>query len=1129
MIRKLFLAATIIVDATILHAQVPGGGTPGPDSKMLAGTPSGSALSNLYSPNLFDGSTNVNIPVYRYGNEYGDYGISLSYDTRGVKVDEVVNEAGLHWTLNACGSITRSVKDLPDELNFITPEKFEVTDNPSEDFINHNRYLKGKLVTYTETATQLAAPNVYRDKECDDYTVSAGSMSFTFSMGKNNRIFTHPHRNIKITVLLNGVVISATPGTVIPAATIGTPPTADMGKLEFRITDEMGVQYYFKAGNAVSFDVFKNEYWPDRKTATTDLTVKWVVSKIVFPNGDEINYTYTDPAYTIGGYDQYRQDYASEYFFTPYNPKYLGFNNVRQAIDIWRLASIQYPNGVKAEFNFNATDMSENGQPMLDEIKISEKTNCKRYRLSRSKPDARRWFLDSIKTVSCDGTVTEPYYSFEYDNTIPLPRRLNPGQDFYGYYSGDSAAVPLLASEAEQKNMMIPYHQVALSGVWYGADRAFNLNCAKAGILRKVNNGAGGSIRFTYKANTGTGQLSLPSYPYFFGQSQLDGLCIDSIVETDDYYQGKTGITTFTFAGGQIFMPGGIFHYAQYVDSATSNWDTLMMQGTFLSAHQLINGSNHGYSQATVRRYAGTGSLISRSDVRFTNMKDETSGMKPRYRVAGGGMNYYDYPYTDKQYLKDWEIGLPLEITDYDNNDRIVSKTINQYTFSPVDSSASSYITNTKTILVNSGVSKGSGPYYGIYYPNKKSFTDTYVPYTGNAQLSRVITQSYVSDIRLVSDTAWYTYDSCNNLAATITRNSRGRKVRTDEIYNYDIPATAGSVISNMNNAGLERKVASQTWLVGSTGFASDSLLGAYVNGYRYSGARLFSRNIYNLVNGSPVSFGGYTGYSGGAMPVLYGNLANAFTGSDMPYYRKAAEVLRFDARGNPEETQVKGQEIYKCMLWDTISGHKLAEAGNCRFADIAYTSFENYEPGPSGTPNVSRGNVSFRTDQVIPAATAGTVTGSSAYRIAGTDIADSVSGWLTLSAGREYVLTFWARNAVPRVYISDIAITAPVPELTVGSWKFYRIVATPGIAGRFLIRRPSAGTTIYLDEIRLVPTGAAMQSWTYQPLYGVSSATDANGRITYFEYDKLGRQTVVRDQETNILGKTQYTVQGAE
>ncbi len=55
------------------------------------------------------------------------------------------------------------------------------------------------------------------------------------------------------------------------------------------------------------------------------------------------------------------------------------------------------------------------------------------------------------------------------------------------------------------------------------------------------------------------------------------------------------------------------------------------------------------------------------------------------------------------------------------------------------------------------------------------------------------------------------------------------------------------------------------------------------------------------------------------------------------------------------------------------------------------------------------------------------------------------------------------------------------------------------------------------------------MQSQTYEPLFGISSSTDARGRVTYYEYDGLGRQYLVKDQERNIRSKTKQVVQGPQ
>jgi hypothetical protein len=100
-------------------SQAPHSGTIGataPSSATAPGaTPGG--MSGISSAGTFDGSTNVNIPIHSFSLDNLDFSITLGYNTRGVKLDEAVTPEGLHWNLYAEGSITRTVKDLPDELN----------------------------------------------------------------------------------------------------------------------------------------------------------------------------------------------------------------------------------------------------------------------------------------------------------------------------------------------------------------------------------------------------------------------------------------------------------------------------------------------------------------------------------------------------------------------------------------------------------------------------------------------------------------------------------------------------------------------------------------------------------------------------------------------------------------------------------------------------------------------------------------------------------------------------------------------------------------------------------------------------------------------------------------------------
>src|SRR5690606_8141720 len=64
---------------------------PSPDHKMIPSVTGNGSIANISSPDLFDGSANIHVPIYDFSNSYGSYGVSFSYNTKGVKVDEIAS------------------------------------------------------------------------------------------------------------------------------------------------------------------------------------------------------------------------------------------------------------------------------------------------------------------------------------------------------------------------------------------------------------------------------------------------------------------------------------------------------------------------------------------------------------------------------------------------------------------------------------------------------------------------------------------------------------------------------------------------------------------------------------------------------------------------------------------------------------------------------------------------------------------------------------------------------------------------------------------------------------------------------------------------------------------------------
>lgn len=65
------------------------------------------------------------------------------------------------------------------------------------------------------------------------------------------------------------------------------------------------------------------------------------------------------------------------------------------------------------------------------------------------------------------------------------------------------------------------------------------------------------------------------------------------------------------------------------------------------------------------------------------------------------------------------------------------------------------------------------------------------------------------------------------------------------------------------------------------------------------------------------------------------------------------------------------------------------------------------------------------------------------------------------------------------------------------------------------------------IDEVRIYPSDAVINTYTYDPMFGVTSETDINGNTVFKEYDHLGRISMIRDQDKNIIQRICYNYAG--
>src|SRR3546814_261280 len=133
-------------------------------------------------------------------------------------------------------------------------------------------------------------------------------------------------------------------------------------------------------------------------------------------------------------------------------------------------------------------------------------------------------------------------------------------------------------------------------------------------------------------------------------------------------------------------------------------------------------------------------------------------------------------------------------------------------------------------------------------------------------------------------------------------------------------------------------------------------------------------------------------------------------------------------------------------------------------------------------------------------------------------------SGYITtydkqLVAANIYVLTFWEKGGTATIRNTGAVTVSNTVLQTKGSWQ-QREIRLRNVTGNLQII--PAG---YLDDVRLYPLGAQMESYTYNQMGGMITSTDNKGYTTYYEYDQFNRLLRVRDRQGRILKEHTYNI----
>lgn len=1068
------------------------------------------------------GTTSITVPISTVSCGEISWPVSISYHTGGLKVEEIASNVGLGWALLGEATITRAVMGKPDESSVSEPNYSTVTDA-------NWAYLYDVLEGIA-------------DSEMDVYSYNFNGKSGKFLIKQDGTIFLIPYNNLKITSNAAGFVI----------------------------VDETGLTYTFDRKESVT-----------SSTAWGNLvyTSAWKLSKVQTADKKQsIDFVYQNSYTSEQDFNSWTQsvgkkpsnlcavnDFVDLYTFQPI------ISTVTNTTTFWQLKEINFPNG-SLVFNYtnDRTDIDGTGKGRLTsvDLKTSDSEVLQSVSLSHSYfPGNNRLKLNSVK-ISRGTSGPSKTYAFEYNSTN-VPAVTSRAQDKWGYYNGKTANSTLLQQQA-----------ITFNSVNYtigDADRSTDTAAMKMGMLTAVTWPTGGRTEFTYDANqyytgfqsttlttknvtaTGVAQTATTNFTFPSSSAGQAKLVVD--ISRYDY----TGVTGQPYVELRDITDNTTSFLTPNLDPATP---LHLEQSISLTAGHVYEAKafvfcNNGNTQLTARLqviwsvYTGSPAVEKGAGVRIRMIKNFTDVGKlagteyfeyepattltaynlihqqyqtiyykvgvsgcgqicflkvgdacrvynsgsiyPASLAAGSPLMYskvtkyqldpagnnkgksvYEYDVIQDQEISpglnsnfpyfpmsEWRNGSLLKESHYSRSGSIYNliKTITNSYGIFKNSSVNNLMV--KSVLIFEGCRVKSQSSLGSemqYYP---------VPiFSGVKKLIAATEVSYESDGNAITTQVinQFSAPSHDYVSKTMRTDSKQQTISTTYKYPVDFSAT-GNVYEKMINANITSPVIeSKVFKEVTSGMTTtQTLLSTVKTTYKDwmgNATVLKPEFIQGSLNSDP--------------------LKNKIVYSSVNDFSRTLEISKY-------------QDKLTSYIWDYNFMYPVVEAVNASFIAIACTSFEADSKGRwaySGVPIF---------DITAP-------TGTKCYN---TSNALSRAG---LPAGT-YIVSYWKKSGTVAVN-STTAVTGK----TINGWTYYEHEVTVPASGTVTV----SGSNGIIDELRLYPaTNALVTTYTFKPLVGITSQCDPNNKITYYEYDELGRLILTRDEQKNILRKFAYDLAG--
>lgn len=390
----------------------------------------------------------------------------------------------------------------------------------------------------------------------------------------------------------------------------------------------------------------------------------------------------------------------------------------------------------------------------------------------------------------------------------------------------------------------------------------------------------------------------------------------------------------------------------------------------------------------------------------------------------------------------------------------------------------------------------GASILQSVYYPNRhiefaRIAVGNYSVVSGLKVVSAIIDSTYYDDnsvSAVVNQTDWD--ENLQFKTSTTTFSSKGERLTSNFYYPKDFKSLSdpNHIIKKMVALHMHSTVIEQITLKTSVDGITRITGGNFLEYKLVPGTSnlIAPHQSYQLTINKPL-----TGY----IPV-----ANTTNGLPAALYSPVNQYAYDKYTGNlVRKILLNGQN--EDYIWGYKGQYPIAQVTNSSGHNLfAYTDFE--------TRTEFEGKWYYNTSSIYYSDDA--KTGNSSYKGPG------LRTIAALPVGH-YRVSCWAKIN-PGSSNSSITIEGITKTLT-NSWKLYEWNIELSAGKQLLI----SNNNNLIDALRLIPAAAQMMSYTYTPAIGMTHASDPNNKISTYLYDGLGRLSVVKDHNGDILKTYSY------